>query len=354
MRIGILTEHDSASWSEQFLRGERSSPLPYGIDYLRSQGHLLDVVPAVPAPRQLRVKFDHRAGFPLFKGLNLPHIRRYDVVIALLETQAFAYANIRAYASSLGLPPLVTLECWLADDIVRADSAEQNKLVSRAARLGLILSLSKNQTSVLRAAGISNESTMTVPFAVSGDYFTPGVGDARAREILGDAQVVFVGQDRGRDFKTFLAAMAMLDGEVKAVMITQPHLLAGVAVPANVRVYGRVTAAEYRSLLQIAPVVAVPTFELTYPTGQSVALEAAVSGAPIVVTSTPAMREYIAPSDAEMPAVGDVAGLAQAIASTLVHRVRSAQRASALRSRVLKEFNRETMWKPVAEAIARG
>lgn len=55
--------------------------------------------------------------------------------------------------------------------------------------------------------------------------------------------------------------------------------------------HGRVPFTEYRRLVDTASVVTVPIHALAYPTGQTVALEAAGTGACLVPTDTPAMRE---------------------------------------------------------------
>lgn len=66
-------------------------------------------------------------------------------------------------------------------------------------------------------------------------------------------------------------------------------------------------------MLRSVAVVAIPTRELAYPTGQTVALEAAGTGAAVVLTDTPAMREYFSEETAVMVAPGDVDGWQRAL-----------------------------------------
>lgn len=167
--------------------------------------------------------------------------------------------------------------------------------------------------------------------------------------------MLFVGQDRGRDFDTFLAAMSLLDGTASALVVTKPSLLAGRTIPPNVVLHGTADHIEYRDLLRRAPVVAVPTYELAYPTGQSVAMEAASTGAPVVVTSTTAMREYITPREARMPPVGDAHAFAAALRDTLAGRTAARARAAILQEKVTRRYNGAAMWgaaEPILVAAA--
>ena len=111
---------------------------------------------------------------------------------------------------------------------------------------------------------------------------TPTSSD-RARSVELPCDVLAVGRDRGRDWRTFFDAVRNTDLRVRVVC--RPALLAGLDVPANVEVVGVVDRASYRELLASAAVVAVITETLPYPTGQSVLLEAMAMGRCCVVTA---------------------------------------------------------------------
>lgn len=352
MRIGLLTEHDLKVWRNGYDADLRSASSPYLVDELERLGHDLVQLRPVRIPDRWAHKVEHRLGYGVRSALDVRTARDCDVVLALLETQAWAYSRLRG---PLRLPPLVTLECWLADDVRRADAAGRARLRRRAGRLGNIISLSRNQTGVLRALGLPAARTHAIPFAVAVDFFTPGEERPSGRELPGGHDILFVGQDRGRDISTFLAAMRRLDGRHSALMVTKPELLQGHDVPPNVHLHGTVDHYAYRELLRSAPVVVVPTFELAYPTGQSVALEAAAVGAPLVVTDTPAMREYVSPTEAEMPAVGDAGALAAALVRFLDDPAAARERSSLLRERVRRDNCASAMWsaaEPVIDAAA--
>lgn len=329
------------TWRREFDYGTRSTRSPYMVDELEKMGHeVIQLTPVGVADRWAN-KIEHRLGYKVRSALNMRAARRCDVVLALLETEAWAYSRL---PHSMGLPPLVTLECWLAEDLLHADPIRKKSLMKRARRLGHILSLSKNQTNLLRHAGLPSHVTHTIPFGVATDYFTPAGGTSGSEGLPGGHEILFVGQDRGRDFDTFLKAMCTLHGRHSALLVTKCDIIETLNFPENVVPHPPVSHEGYRELLRRASVVVVPTLDLAYPTGQSVALEAASAGTPIVVTDTMAMCEYITPAEAEMPPVADVMALACAIDSTLANPVRSRERAERLRLRVQQEFNGQAMW----------
>lgn len=124
---------------------------------------------------------------------------------------------------------------------------------------------------------------------------------------------------------------------------------------ANIRdleVKGVVPYDEYRNLIRRACVVAVPTKELAYPTGQSVALDAGAAGAALIVTGTTAMREYFSEEPATLVDVADSAGRRAAASGLVSHEERRQRQARTTHEHVLGSFINHHMWRSFQEQVA--
>ena len=106
-------------------------------------------------------------------------------------------------------------------------------------------------------------------------------------------------------------------------------------------------------MLQRAQVVVVPTHDLAYPTGSSVALESASSGACVAVTGTRAMRDYFTDSvDSRLVGEGDADGW-RTVLTDLRSDVEQRERlGAAARASVESRFNARHMWTELAGVMA--
>lgn len=282
---------------------------PYGVNLLQRLGY--DLVDVHPASNRLHIKLrdvvEHRLGRPVDKTLrSIPKAFTADVVLAFLESQALS----ASWLKSRRLPPfatrpLVALACWLADEL-QAMPAPQRRAVARAYRgVDLTLVWSTNQIDILVDAGFPADGVEAIRFG-----FAPEL-HPRVDPTTRGTSLYAIGSDRGRDYPTLLRAMAGLDVELE--LFAKPSNLEGAVVPPNVRFRGTVPSVAYRHLIRTAGIVAIPTKLMAYPTGQTVALEAAATGAALILTDTPPMREYFDDDTAVMVAPGDVEGWRRAV-----------------------------------------
>ncbi|WP_147455970.1 glycosyltransferase family protein [Nocardioides mangrovicus] len=343
-RALILSEHDLAGYEARFARGEVPSALPYGAEAVRDLGWETAGVrlPEGPVATKLRQAAEHRYGGPLARQvLGVPRAFRSDLVLALLETQAGLAGRLeRLHVPPYGNRPLVVFSCWLADDVRRADTATRRRLARRFASVDLLTHMSRHETATLVELGISEERLLAVPFGVADRYYTPG-------EHARDIEVLAVGQDRGRDYATLLDAVRGTD--LRLQLVCRPENLVGLQVPENVTVLGPVPLPRYRELLRRAQVVAVPTHDLSYPTGQSVALEAASTGGCVVVTGTRAMRDYFSEATARLLDVGDAAGWRATLLELREDADARERLGAAARDSVLADFTCDHMWQVVVD-----
>lgn len=346
-RALVLTERNFDSWHRQYLQGEAIAPLPYGIESLERHGFRLTWAPrSESAPwRKPRDVFEHRTGVLVERTIRgARRAAEADVVIALLEQQGYA----AGWAKRWGIPPysrtpLVIWSCWLADDL-RSSTAQRRRWLTRSMQSAdLVTYFGPMGGAVLAEAGFSDERTLELTWGVTTSFYSPGTEPR-------DIQVLAVGQDRGRDYSTLLAAFDGLD--LTLDLVCKPENIAGLEVPANVRLHGTVGMAEYRRLLRRAQVVAVPTDELIYPTGSSVALEAASSGCAVVVTSTPGLRTYFDDGDnGRLVAPKDVDTWRSVLCELVDDEDQRQRLGLAARARVVERNSSQVMWRDFAAAL---
>jgi glycosyltransferase involved in cell wall biosynthesis len=120
-----------------------------------------------------------------------------------------------------------------------------------------------------------------------------------------------------------------------------------------VRVQGPVSLPEYRALLRRAQVVAVPTVDLAYPTGSSVALESASTGCCVVVSGTRSMRDLFTDgATGRLVDVGDVEGWRRVLTELAADEPQRVNLGGGARRSVEQRFNADHMWTEVAEEMA--
>lgn len=156
------------------------------------------------------------------------------------------------------------------------------------------------------------EEVRALWFGADADFWTVGQGGER-RGVLA------VGNDARRDYTTLLAA-ARRHPEWGFRLVTRRELEG--QIPANVEVVrgdwkaGGVTDGQLREWYREAECVVVPLMEAVQPSGQSVAMQAMLCGAPVVMTRTEGWwgAEVIRPGkQIEVAAVGNVEELGGAI-----------------------------------------
>lgn len=323
-------------------------PLPYRADRLPQVAPLdLEVVP--PAVGRLHVKardvLEHRSGVRLDLLVRAAsRAGRADAVLAFLEDQIPALSWIRRR----GLPPYsrlaaIGLSCWWAEELVtgKRSGAEVARHVEGLDRL---LVLSANQRDIFARAGVEPEKVRPVLFGADHEYFTP-------TSIPERFDVLSVGVDRGRDWRTLVDAARLLP-DAQVHIVTGPGRVPQDR-PDSVVVHPPVDFSTYREMLRAARVVVVPSHELAYPTGQSVLLEAMACGRCVVVTSSEAMSDYIADGRSNLAVPpADPAALAETLRAALGDDARRERIGREARRTVEERFTFDRMWTQIGAEIA--
>lgn len=339
-RMLAFSEHPLQVWRAQYKAGRRSTALPYGLEALEQRGYVIEGQHTSTSRlgTKLRDVIEHRLGYPVESAVRaIPKATRTDVIIALLELQGVAPSLLRrrrapGYAST----PFVLWSCWLGDELRNVPRDEALARIRRFDGADLIVYLSQNQRDVFTDLGVAEERLFGMTWGVADDYYSP---DDTPRDL----DVVSVGLDRGRDYATLFRAVADTDMRVDVVCI--PENLQGLDVPPNVTVHFRLAHDEYRRMLRRAKVVAVPSFEMTYPSGSSVALEASACGTCVVATATEPLGEYLTHDhNALLVNVGDAEQLRATLSATLADPALRERIGTAARRTVENRFNTRSMW----------
>lgn len=350
-RAVVLTDHDFERWRREYSLGAGVCELPYGMERLEELG--IDLVSPPTSTnrvvRKLRGYVEGHTGMRVEQSVRaLPRIGDSRFVLSVLEPYGILPSMLKSrriypFAST----PLAVVCCWLSESLRLADRQKRRAIARRFDAVDLITVWSENQIELFVDSGFRENQMLAIPFGVSTKYYTPANCER-------DIAVLAVGKDSGRDYATLLEAARSSAFEVD--IVCRPENLEGLTIPSNVRVHLPVTHSEYRSMLRRAKVVVVPTRELAYPTGQSVALEASACGAAVVVTGTRPIREYFTDGEnALLVPCGDPLQLRAAINSVLLDgRLRLTIGHGARRS-VESRFTTELMWDAFFRAVdARG
>lgn len=347
-RALVLSDHNLGTWRSSHLDGVRPSALPYGIDRLEDRGHTITSPRLAnnPLMKRARQSIEGRyQGSIELPVRSLPAAFRCDVVISLLEGHAalpslFKRKHIPPFANR----PLIALTCWLSQDIISAnDSRERDRLRRLADGIDLLFYFSSNQTEILKSVGISPDRLLTVPYGIDANFYCP-------IRTVKDIDVLAVGHDRGRDYKTLFEAIE--GAQLSVDLVCAESNLRKLNPPSNVRIHKPVDHKIYRDMLRRAKVVVVPTRELAYPTGQSVALEASACGCCVIASQTTALSEYFDDGvNALLTPVAEPRLLLELIQEALSDDDLRVSVGHKARENVLLQFTTQHMWDRVLASL---
>lgn len=213
----------------------------------------------------------------LAAGRLLPMLRTCDAVVATASGCAFALGIWKRWGR---LPvPLIGIHCGIVN--CRHDRRRQKSAGAILDTMVPVL-FSDNEEKEMRSQ-FGTKSSVPLWFGVDGTFWNPGSAGGDRSGVLA------VGNDGRRDYETLLKTAALLP-EVGFKIVTRISL--GSNLPPNVEhIHGDWNAAAVsddtlRELYRAAACVAVPLRESVQPSGQSVAMQAMMCGAPVVMTRT--------------------------------------------------------------------
>ncbi|MFI7484320.1 glycosyltransferase family 4 protein [Kocuria sp. M1R5S2] len=351
MNIHLFTEHDLDSPGRYLDSGAiRHGAFPYGADRLSQLGNSLSWS-RISGPSRLTERawtaLEHRTRAYPRRGLTrLRAIQRSDVMLALLEPNA----SFPAWARRHHIPPfhstpLALWSCWAAEELLTGTEQRRRQLLALLQECDVVYFLSRNQQDIFAGYGVPEEKLQCIDFGINPDLF-PRQQEQRTIDV------VSVGLDRGRDYDTLIEAARGVSWDV-VIKTSEGFRPSTSHLPPNVQLGGPVSFDEYRCLLQKAKIVVVPSKKMAYPSGQSVALQAASTGAPVVTARTSALQHYFTDGiDSRLYEPGDHLDLRRCINGLYDNaelRTSIGERAAQL---VRESFTEELMWTQVHEDLS--
>lgn len=269
-----------------------------------------------------------------------------DAVFTIFEDVGMAAGRlsalgVRPYADR----PLVLLTCWLAEEFPRMNPRRQASTRRALAGVTGLLVYSSNQVPLLqKALDLPHLRIEAVPFGIDTDFYRPA-------DVPRTEDIVAVGRDRSRDYRTFFEAVRGTGWRVS--LVCSEYNLIGLDVPSEVTVHLDIDHSTYRDMIRRAGLVVTPTHAPAYPGGQSTLLEAMATGAPCVMTDSPAISDYVTHDrDVLLVPPGDPAALRRSIAELLADAARRTRIGAAGQRRVRAEFGYGSSWRRIGTALA--
>ena len=256
----------------------------------------------------------HGLRFPL--GFDIVHcwrnrreILKASVVWTHTESQTLSVALILLLARAPAVR-LIGQSVWLMDEWPRLGPVRRRlyrRLLQRADILTFLSPVNRDDAK----ARLGHKRVEFVPFGINSD------APRAPRPPTADrpAQILALGNDRHRDWRTLLAAVADLP-QVRLRIATQNKLAAPRAL-SHVEIGPARDAVELDALYAAADLVIVPLTENRHASGITAIEEATLQGKPVISTQVGGLEAYFTGDEVRFVPVGDAAALRAAIAQDL-------------------------------------
>jgi len=293
---------DADDWRRRHDLGEVPDALPYGLDRLGRHGVDLRVRPPLPQSWRPIARVARRGGYEWVEAVAAPVPADAEVCVCWEERIGAprALRSGRRVAVASGA-------IWITD----SSGPLHRMAIEGLRRCAVVWALSGAQLSPLTDMGVPRSRVEQLVFGVDADFFTRPDGVDREPGL-----VVSAGRDPHRDWPTLLDAFA----EVRR---HRPDARLEIASPVpltpapGVTLHPHLTHSAFRALLARAWVVAVPTRDNLHVSGMTTALEAKAVQAPVLVSRTPGIEDYVTQKEGRLLRVGDVASWAGALLDLL-------------------------------------
>ncbi len=303
MNLAFVYGGGRSSRLDLLAHGEAPDEFFFGLPHLHELGHEGSCFDQEPG----RIRFDrfgerilflrnrflarHAIGYNRIFSLRrqVDEFQRFDWLVGVPDTIGLSLAWLRVNANLR--PPICAILMGLAGKLDRARRnpllyhwllRHYRPLLSACKR---VVCLGEAEAAFLREKFPSLASRVhLIPFGVDTEFWRP---PPLERAISEPGEIVFVGNDRNRDFDALLKIAEALPDEPFRIVTTQ---LSNATLPANVTLVTgslrtpSLTDAGLRELYWDARCVILPLRDTLQPSGQSVSLQAMACGTPVILT----------------------------------------------------------------------
>lgn len=277
-RLALYTNFnaDPAALAAEHAAGDRSEPVPYGLQRLHEHGYRLALPGALDHRAQRLANAAGRRIDGLPWGWGLRGSPPPGTTTVCWDERSSVPLSIVA-----GRRPISGV-IWIPDR--RATAVQRHAL----RRLRGAWALGEPQAARLAAEGVAGGDVEYLEFGVSDAFFTPDGSAPRARHV------VCVGNDVHRDYTLLVEALVDLRArhgvQAELTLVTRD----AVDVPDWLgRRLSHLTERALRDLYRSAAAVVVPCRPNEHVSGMTSALESLACGRPVIATRTPGMDRYV-------------------------------------------------------------
>jgi glycosyltransferase involved in cell wall biosynthesis len=330
--VHLARDKDAVEWRRAQIAGTLvgvNDETPYGYGRASNMGCRVTFSRSdaeSPFSKLLRLGIRAVTGFDYLHACRQRDaLARADVVWTHTESQYLAVAA--ALLGAKHRPKLLGQSVWLFDRWARLNRLHKALYRRLIDKVDVLTCLSEENRAIARGL-FARKRVEFVPFGVPSEKaISPTPRAARAIRILA------VGNDRDRDWKTLIAAVAPCEGVSLLILSrTAPASLArGVA---NVRIARVNSNAELIRHFAEATVVCVPLKPNMHASGITVIQEAVLAGVPVVASDTGGLTSYFGRDELRYARPGDAAALREAIMATAKDPIASC----AMAARAQKKF----------------
>lgn len=210
--------------------------------------------------------------------------RHFDLIVSVFEGAAVPLLALRRLArfhTKIVLWDIGLTENW------RLRERIQDFVVPRAEG---IMALGSNQKPYIEKRWRRHAPIEIIGHRIDTHFFAP-------QGARSDGAVLSLGEDTGRDFEGLLSAIASIDADFVIKTRRQQERIRRVSHPRVAVITNWLSFRDLRDLYASSRFVVVPLVETPNANGVTSVLEAGAMGKAIVVTDTPAIRDFIVPGE---------------------------------------------------------
>lgn len=278
VKLGVIYPPglDHASWELRYGAGEVPDQWPYGLNQLDSAD-----AEAIAFESHGATLADKAALAKILMGGQRPARKNLGLDLGIAWDEYTAAKMVTQFPAERMFAGVI----W-ATDMWRNGTTLRGEVLKRTLqKLDGLWCLSRPQTYELESHLGRGTRVDFLSFGIDLNFFPYAEQPAGLR-------VLSLGVDRDRDPRTLFEALEIVHKAMPSAEI-MVQTDSNATLPQGVTKFSRIPHHALRKLYAASNVVLIPTKQNLHASGMTVALEAAATGRPVVVSATPGMDDYV-------------------------------------------------------------